>query len=403
MSAAAVSFKTTCVFEWNYTHPARIKINQGGTSSGKTYAILQVIFLRLIEQKRICTVIGQDIPNLKKGALRDFQERVLENEPWMGGYIESYNSTERVYRFKNGSILEFTSFKDEQDAKNGKRDIAFFNEANGIPYGIYKQVAMRTSEEIFIDYNPSETFWVHEFIMPDPKSVTFYSNFTHNPYIDPEVKEYVMSLKAKDSEAWHVYGLGRTGSVSEIIFKSWTPISTMPTNLRQQGYGMDFGYTADPTTLIFCGVQNERDVYLDEVFYSYRMGSTEIDARLRQAKRGYKIWADKSEPRLIDELRAKGHTIYGADKGPDSVNYGIELLLDHNLFITESSLNLLNERQRYKRKVDKSGKILNEPIDAFNHCWDAIRYWGIMNLRKRRRGVTFVDMTEATNNSRRGR
>ena len=390
---AQAKFKTTAVFRWNCESQARVKVNQGGTSSGKTYAILQVIFLRLIQQKRIATVIGQDIPNLKKGALRDFQERVLENEPWMSAYIESYNVTERVYRFKNGSILEFTSFKDDQDAKNGKRDIAFFNEANGIGYGIYKQVAMRTSEEIFIDYNPSEVFWVHEFIMPDPRAVTFYSNFTHNPYIDPEVREYVLALKDKDVEAWNVYGLGKTGAISEVIFRHFTPVPSMPANLRQRGYGMDFGYTADPTTLVDCGVQNERDIYLDEIFYSYRLGTTEIDKRLRLARGGYKIWADSSEQRLIDDLRGRGHSIYPADKGPNSVAYGIELLLDYNLFITETSLNLLNERKKYKRKVDRDGKILNEPIDAFNHCWDAIRYWAVMNLRKRKKGFTFVDMT----------
>lgn len=394
MSQAQTQFKTTAVFAWNYNSHARVKINQGGTSSGKTYAILQVIFLRLIQAKRIATVVGQDIPNLKKGALRDFQERVLVNEPWMTAYIETYNSTERVYRFKNGSILEFTSFKDDQDAKNGKREIAFFNEANGIGYGIYKQVAMRTSEEIFIDYNPSETFWVHEFVMPDTKAVTFYSNFTHNPYIEPEVREYILSLKDKDAEAWAVYGLGKTGAISEIIFQRFTSVPVMPSNLRQQGYGMDFGYTADPTTLVFCGVQNERDIYLDEIFYAYHLSTPQIDANLRQIRDGYKIWADSSEARLIDDLRALRHPVFAADKGPNSVEYGIKLLLDHNLFITETSLNLLNERKKYKRKVDRDGKILNEPIDAFNHCWDAIRYWAIMNLRKRKKGLTFVDMRD---------
>lgn len=156
---------------------------------------------------------------------------------------------------------------------------------------------------------------------------------------------------------------------------------------------MDFGYTADPTTLVDCGVQNERDIFLDEIFYSYRLGTTEIDKRLRLARGGYKIWADSSEQRLIDDLRGRGHSIYPADKGPNSIAYGIELLLDYNLFITETSLNLLNERKKYKRKVDRDGKILNEPIDAFNHCWDAIRYWAVMNLRKRKKGFTFVDMT----------
>ena len=127
-SISTSTFKVTPVFEWNYYSNARTKVNQGGTSSGKTYAILQVILCRLIDKPRIATIVGQDIPNLKKGALRDLQQRILNTYPWIHEFIEGYNKSERIYRFKNGSILEFTSFKDAQDAKNGKRDILFVNE-----------------------------------------------------------------------------------------------------------------------------------------------------------------------------------------------------------------------------------------------------------------------------------
>ena len=123
-----MTFDTTPVFEWNYHAKERVVINQGGTSSGKTYALLQVIFLKLIEKKRIATIVGQDIPNLKKGAMRDFEERILSNIPFFNDFIEYHNKTDRVWRLKNGSVIEFQSYKDFQDAKNGKRDILFVNE-----------------------------------------------------------------------------------------------------------------------------------------------------------------------------------------------------------------------------------------------------------------------------------
>jgi phage terminase large subunit len=377
------AFSTSPVFDWNYTSKARVCVNQGGTSSGKTYAILQVILLLLIEKKRICTVVGQDIPNLKSGALRDLLDRILVNVPWFNSYIESYNKSERIFKFKNGSILEFSSFADFQDAKNGKRDIAFFNEANGVPFAIYEQVAMRTTEKIFIDYNPSEEFWVHDIVIPDPNSVTFYSNFTHNPFCPPSVIDYLKRLKERDAEAWKVYGLGKTGTISETVFPNVTIIDKMPRNLKHEGYGMDFGYSNDPTTLIHCGLQNERDIFLDELVYRRGMKNSDISEELENnTHRNSQIVADSADPKTIDTLWEMGHKgIIGASKGGDSIMYGINLLNDYNLHITETSYNLLNERKRYKFKVDKkTGKRLNEPIKAWDHGWDAARYWAMENL-----------------------
>lgn len=383
---------TTPVFEWNYNSKARVNINQGGTSSGKTYAILQVIFMLLIQQKRIATVVGQDIPNLKSGAIRDFQERILVANPWMNNFIVSYNKSDRVYRFKNGSILEFKSFTDAQDAKNGKRDIAFFNEANGIPFAIYEQVAMRTTERVFLDYNPSEEFWCHERVMTLSDSVTFYSNFTHNPYVADATVDYLYTLKERDAESWKVYGLGMTGSITELVFENVTIVSEMPVSLKYRGYGLDFGYRADPTALIDCGLKNQRDVYFDEILYSYRMKTSDIDSRMKEeeVRRNTMIWADDAEDRVIDDLHALKWKIAGATKGPGSIIYGINLLNDYNIHITERSVNLIMERKKYKHKVDKkTGRILNDPIDAWNHGWDAARYWAMMNLKPltNRKGV----------------
>lgn len=381
---ATVKFRTTPVFDWNYNSQARIRINQGGTSSGKTYAILQVIFLLLIEKKRIATIVGQDIPNLKAGVIRDLQERILVDIPWMNAYIESYNKTDRVYRFKNGSILEFNSYDDAQDARQGKRDIAFFNEANGIPFSIYQQVAMRTNETIFIDYNPDAEFWVHDRVQIDPKAVTFYSNFTHNEHVNEHVVEYLRSLKGVDEEAWKVYGLGKTGSVTELVYPNVTIVEQMPDNLKFRGYGLDFGYRADPTTLIECGLQNQRDLYFDEIFYRYNLKTSAINDLFveHDVKRQLTIWADSAEVRVIDDLCDDYNwNVQGADKGPGSVLYGVNLMNDHAIHITQRSANMIKERRRYKHKVTKDGFITNEVVKAFDHTFDAARYWAMMNVK----------------------
>lgn len=376
--------KTTPVFAWNYHSKARVKNNQGGTSSGKTIAILQVIFMRLAEDKLICDVIAESIPNLKSGALLDFQERVLGENPWMNEYIASYNITERKYTFINGSQLKFRSFKDEKSARSGKRDIAFFNEANSISYAIYKQVALRTSKEIFIDYNPSEEFWVHDHVINERECVTFYSNFRHNPYIDENVRKYILTLRTLDQETWKVYGLGKTGQILERAITKIEIIDEMPKGLRESGYGMDFGYSAHPSTLIQCGVKNERDVFFDEVFFDYHMKTSEIDERMKsqRVRRNWPIYADPSHEEKIDDLSAMRWTIHKATKGPGSIKYGIDLLNDYNLHVTARSVNMINEQKRYKKKIDPlTGRVTNEFIDAFNHTWDSARYWAVEHLR----------------------
>lgn len=387
-STSSVSrLKTTPVFHWNHTSEARLKINQGGTSSGKTIALLQVLFMRLIEQPRVATVVGQDIPNLKKGALRDFQQTVLGKNEWMHHFIAGYNKTERTYKFKNGSILEFTIYKDEQDAKGSRRDILYVNEANGIAWPVFRQLEMRTREEIFIDYNPTAPFWAHEQLMTRDNAVTFFSNFTHNPFLDEAIRDYILDLKETDAEAWKVYGLGKTGAIQDLVIPNITVVEAMPRYLKKRGFGLDFGYRAHPTAFIECGLANERDIYINERFYTRRMSTLDIHLALKYGgiSKRHKIHADPADPRAIDDLKARNWRIIDAIKGRDSVNYGIQLLNQYRIHVTEASLNVLNEQKKYSYKVDKDGRSTNEVIKAWDDAWDAIRYWAVMNLKPRRK------------------
>lgn len=392
MSTRTAKLKTTTdVFHWNYedtTH--RVKVNQGGTSSSKTYSVLQVIALRLIDKKRIATVVGQDMPNLKGGAIRDFVERVIVDAPFIASCIQSYNKSEQIVRFYNGSILEFKSYEDEQDAKNGKRDILFVNEANGVSYAIYKQLAMRTDEEIFIDYNPTASFWVHEHLIGRPGVITFYSNFTHNQYTPVGTLLELQDIKEREPELWKVYGLGLTGEIHELCIERMTVVPEMPKLLRRRGFGIDFGYRNDPTAFVNCGLANERDVYFDLMFYQYRMGLSDITNLfgLLGISKKRRILADGSDGRAVDHIKRKGYRIENADKGPGSILFGLSLLNQHNLFVTERSIDMINERKKYTYKKQKNGpqagKITNQPVDAYNHAWDAARYWAIHNLKSYR-------------------
>ncbi len=204
-------FEISSVFRWNFESVKPIVINQGGTSSGKTYSILQVLICKCLQEKnQVVTVVGQDVPNLKSGAIRDF-ETIIETTPFFSRFLESINRTDKSYKFINGSIIEFKSYENEQDAKSGKRQYLFVNEANGVPFSVYDQLQIRTEKQVFLDYNPTFAFWVHDKLIGRDDVDLFISNYKNNPFISAEIIRKIEQLKHTDPNKWKVYGLGKTG------------------------------------------------------------------------------------------------------------------------------------------------------------------------------------------------
>jgi phage terminase large subunit len=195
-------FQTSVIFDRNYNSTAEVIINQGGTSSGKTYSILQVLCLKAIgENDQVISVVGQDVPNLKSGALRDMQT-IVASSPDIQSWIKGYNASDRIYTFHNGSIIEFKSYQDSQDAKSGKRDYFFLNEANGISYEIYSELAMRTKKKVFIDYNPNARFWVHDKLIGKEGVELIISDHRHNPFLPDVIRKKIEAIRIEDEELW---------------------------------------------------------------------------------------------------------------------------------------------------------------------------------------------------------
>lgn len=358
------------LYRANLNSKASLCVNQGGTSSGKTYAILQVLFTILVQEKATATVVGQDIPNLKAGALRDALN-IFEGSKSLKSLIESYNKSDRVFTFNNGSILEFKSYEDSQDAKSGKRDYLFINEANGISYDIYEQLSLRTSKREFLDYNPNAEFWAHDLKGKDSVEF-FYSDHRHNPFVPQRIRDKIEVLKEKDYELWKVYARGKTGKIEGLIFRNWEIITEVPAHANLIGSGMDFGFTNDPTTVIDV-YEADGELIVDELVYETGLTNKDIESRIK-GKRN-RIIADSADPKSIEELTRMGFRIEGAKKGPDSVINGIDILKRYHIKITQRSVNTRKEFSNYKWKVDKAtGKAINEPVDFMNHAIDAVRY-----------------------------
>jgi phage terminase large subunit len=364
-------FDTTDVFQANRDANLDIVVNQGGTSSGKTYAIMQNLFLHAIEEpNQVITTVGQDIPNLKVGALRD-AENIVDSSKLLQQYISSYNKTDRIFHFFNGSVLEFKSYDDWQDAKSGKRDYLFMNEANGIPKPIWDELYFRTKKKSYLDYNPNTEFWVHSDLIGKDNVQLIISDHRHNTFLDQKIHDKIEAIE--DPELWKVYARGLTGKLEGVIFRDYNVISNVSLDAKLIGYGLDFGYTNDPTALIAMYNQNG-ELVLDELIYEKRLLNVDISNRLRELNIGGTIIADSAEPKSIAELQSYGWMVEPAKKGQDSIRQSINTLKRYKINVTQSSHNLKKELNNFKWKQNKDGKLENVPVDFLNHAIDATRY-----------------------------
>jgi phage terminase large subunit len=369
-------FEVTDLYGPNYHATQPVVVNQGGTGSSKTYTILQVIFTLLSQSPNlVATVAGQDIPNLKVGALRD-AEQIVEGSAELQSLLADYSKSERIFRFHNGSLMEFKSYDGPQDAKSGKRDILFVNEANGIPYPVYQELYLRTRLRTFIDYNPNAEFWAHEHLIGKPHVLFLRSWHVHNQFLPERMRVTIEALKEQDPELWRVYARGMTGKIEGLVFRDVYNVETLPEGAKCLGTGLDFGFTNDPTVALDFYLSGG-ELYVDEVLHETGLTNPDIFARLASV-RAPKLWsivADSAEPKSIEELRRLGLSIEPAAKGPDSINAGIVTLKAYKINLLPSCVNMKKEAVNYKWKVDRlTGKATNQPVDAFNHCWDAARY-----------------------------
>lgn len=382
-------FEVGPLYEANLTAREDVIVNQGGTSSGKTYSILQVLFTKAIQRPNlVITIAGQDIPNLKKGALRDALD-IVSSSDTLGSFILSYNKTDRVFTFWNGSIMEFNSYSNAQDAKSGKRDYLFINEANGIPYSVYTELAIRTRIQTFIDYNPNSEFWVHTSVIGDGSTKLLISDHRHNPFCAQRIRDKIEALRFKDIELFKVYARGLTGKIEGLIFRNYNLVDGIPDGAKLIAHGLDFGFTNDPTALPSVYIHGG-ELYLDERLYEAGLtNSMIVDNMGRLGIRSTDpMVADSAEPKSIFEIQNYGYNVEAALKGGDSIKNSIDILKRYVINITRESTNLRKEFNTYKWAVDpRTGKAINVPVDFNNHLIDAVRYVALNKLANDNSGV----------------
>ena len=354
----------------------KIRVVQGGTSASKTISILLYLIARAQtdKEKTLTSIIAESTPHLKRGALRDFKNILQDHKYWRD---DLWNATDSIYTFETGSQIEFFSADQSDKLRGARRDRCFMNEANNMTLDAFDQLEVRTKEFIILDYNPTNEFWVYTDVMGEREDVEhIILTYKDNEALSPEI---VSSIEARKERKgwWQVYGLGQLGEVEGKIYRDWAIIDELPHEARLERYGLDFGYTNDPTSIVAIYYYNGGYI-LDEVTFQKGLSNKQI-ADIFKNKENALIIADSAEPKSIDEIAGYGLSIIGAEKGADSIRNGISTVQAERISMTKRSVNVIREYRNYLWDTDKNGKILQVPESGFDHSMDAIRY-GLVSL-----------------------
>lgn len=372
-----LEINTTITYKNQDDSPKRITQHIGGTRSGKTYGIIQWIIVQALQKQQIVTIVRRTIPSLKRTIIKDFKDIMEGLTLWDDN---DYNISDRVYKFYNGSELQFISTDNPEKLRGLKSDILWIDEANEVDEESYFQLMIRTSGPIILSYNPtvSPFHWLRT--MDDCQR--YFTTFRNNPYLSKEIINAIKLLQKTNPKAWKIYGEGEFVANDKAIYE-FEIVDEIPKDAEFIAYGLDFGYSADPTAMASIWRYNS-ELYLMEHCYERGMTTNDIADMLdKWVGSREEIWADSAEPRLIEELKRMGYNIKAVIKGRDSINFGIQILQSFKLNVLKSSTNLVNEIYSYEWDTDRFGKQLDKPNGLNDHLLDAIRYIGMMRLSQK--------------------
>lgn len=397
-----LTIQATEVFQKNYAATKRFVVNIGGSRSTKTYSILQLLIVKALssDEPLLISIVRKSFPSLRLSVMRDFFD-ILKK---LDLYDENnYNATEKAYHL-GSSTIEFFSIDDAQKRRGTKRNILYINEANELSWEDFFQLQIRTTDQIFLDFNPSEFFWYNEELEPREDIEIIRSTYKDNPYLNADQVHEIERLQHTDYQYYQIYALGEFAGDVDLVYQH-TLVEDIPTDTAKLiALGLDWGYSNDPTTLVEVWKEGD-NLYMNEILYETNLTNQDIADKMREAgvDRFMEIYADSAEPKSIEEVRRMGFNIKPTTKGPDSILNGIDILKRHKLHVTRESTNIIQEFRRYKWITDKDGNKLNKPIDSFNHSLDAIRYVALGKLKEHKKGayaISIVSSNDYTTNFR---
>lgn len=356
--------------------------NKGGTRSGKTWAALQLLHIlcKSCEKPLVVSCVAATLPMVKRGMQRDFRQMLIAESEWDE---EAFNKTEGSYTYQNGSMIEFFGIDNASKVHGPARDILFVNEAQSIPRETFRQLDIRTRKKVIIDFNPVRKFWGETEFVGD-RYVTIHSTYKDNPYLTEE-QISAIDKNRNDANWWRVYGEGETGGVEGNVYPEYEVIEDMPETFTGRCLGLDFGFVNDPTAIVDLRFEGW-DLYVDLLCYETGLLNANIAEYLNSNGLNRIVTVcDNAEQKSIVELQQKRVKAMPCIKGRGSVAGGIAQVKQFKMHVTKRSVKMLDELDNYKWiKDESSDTYTNEPIDAWNHALDAMRYGVDYLIRKYR-------------------
>lgn len=368
----------------------RTKIIQGGTSSGKTFCIIIDLISKCINNPGLeVSIVAETIPHLRRGALKDFIKILKAFNIY---YDDLYNRSLLKYTFSNGAYIEFFSADTPEKIRGARRDICFINEANRLSFDAFNELNIRTRKNTYLDFNPVSKFWAHD-LQKDDNTDFIILTYKDNEALDVSIVEQIRKaeVKALTSSYWanwvKIYARGLIGSIQGAVYENYTVIDEIPKEAKLIGAGLDFGFSSDPSALIYIYKYNDKRI-IEEQLYKKKLVNQELAKYLPE---NTPIIADSAEPKSIHEIRLSNNKliIKGAKKGKDSILHGIQLMQNESYLVPKSSINLIAELRGYVWDSDKTGKQINKPVGP-DHLLDALRYHESEVLSRREYGKYYI-------------
>jgi len=375
----------------------RYVVSYGGAGSSKSYSQTQHEIIRCLQRHEKLLVIRKVNSTLKDSVISLFKS-ILNSWGMQSLYEE--NKTDQNITFVNGSQILFKGLDDPEKIKSiAGITRVWVEEATELSQQDFQQLNLRlrgrNDLQLTITFNPIDSeHWVKSFFFDNPtvreKTEIIKTTYLDNKFIDDTYKEVLESYKDIDKNYYKIYALGEFGGITEgRIYPAWVAVDKFPE--IPKWYGLDFGYTNDPTAIVRTGTANGR-TYFEEVCYQTGLTNPEI-AELLFAS-GYNneaVFCDSAEPKSIEELIRCGINAYPANKGPGSIMAGIDKLRASKCIICGYSPNLERENKYYQWKEltanrqTPNKRFDNTPKDWMNHLMDACRYahsWDNFNSGK---------------------
>jgi phage terminase large subunit len=379
-----LNFRVSPVFVRNYQATQPIVINQGGTRSGKTYSILQRLIVYAFQNTgKIIDIVRKTQAELRASVLTDFIE-ILKNTNL---YTDRMHNKTNAEFYINGNVIRFLGLDKAQKRRGSKRDLLYINEANGITLEDWIQLNIRLTGQVYLDFNPSEYFWLNEHILEKRNDFEFIKSTYKDNYdfLEPKQIREIERLIEIDDYYYQVYVLGNLATMKGKIYNNYGFVGRHEYDLIDADevyYGVDWGYEHNMVLMEVKLAQEtvyERCLYMEQYKYDTDLINWMLERDISQAA---DIYADHAYPASIKRMREAGFNVRKADK---DVQPGIRFCqgLKRMICNDEVSQKYIKQINKYKWKQTADGTILTEPVKVDDDACDASRYANYTHLKRK--------------------